>query len=371
MSLAELKYLLLREYMRHLGKRRPKCKLKPTQAKRIALWQFGGVGDMLLATPVIQALGRLYPEAKIHVWCSDPAFAVFLRRFPNIEAIHSFPVYEFDSRTLLHAGTREELYSLLTEMRAFLPEFLVNLHVPALLDWWAVEWWLISRLPDCFCLGFDPRFIREETIYDASLNASARDHTHYPVLYQHLLQKAAVVADVQTRFPLADEELLSAKNILLQQNLAAEQQAVCMHIGARRLKVEGKMWPLDNFALLAEKLLDQGYVPLLTGVESEKELADALCSRVPECRNLAGKTSLGEMAALISLSSGFIGHDSGPFHVAASVGCPCVVICGRPDAEPEYLNYEKPDIAVLTADSPESISVDDVLLQAVRRFRHG
>jgi len=144
-----------------------------------------------------------------------------------------------------------------------------------------------------------------------------------------------------------------------------------MHIGARRLKVEGKMWPLESFAGLAAKLAAEAYVPLLIGVASEGEMAEVLCGKVSACRNLTGRTSLGEMAALISLADGFIGHDSGPFHVAAAVATPCVAISGRPDAEPEYLDYRRNDVAVLTADVPEAIVVDVVFDAATRIFAHG
>ncbi|HCS12832.1 MAG: hypothetical protein COS82_04500 [Zetaproteobacteria bacterium CG06_land_8_20_14_3_00_59_53] len=338
--------------------------------RSIALWQFGGVGDMLLATPVILALQKAYPEAQIHVWCSTPAFAGFLLRFPCVKKIHAFPVYGFDSRTLLDSGKRCELRALLAEMRGWSPDLLVNLHVPAMLDWWAVEWWLAARLPSCRTLGFDPRMMRDASVYDVSLNATARDGTHYPVLYRQLLQKAGVEADVQTIFPFTGQEKTSAAALLARQDLQAGQRPVCMHIGARRLQMEGKMWPLERFAELAMRLVEQGFIPLVTGVDSEREMAEALCSSVHACRNVAGCTGIGEMAALISLCDGFIGHDSGPFHIAAAVGTPCVAICGRPDAEPEYLNYNRKDVAVLTGVAPGAITVDAVFEQAMGVFLH-
>jgi len=76
------------------------------------------------------------------------------------------------------------------------------------------------------------------------------------------------------------------------------------------------------------------------------------------------------MAALISMSNGFIGHDSGPFHVAVAVNTPCVAICGRPDAESEYLNYNRETVVVLSASSPDLITVDAVFDSAMRVFGH-
>ena len=131
------------------------------------------------------------------------------------------------------------------------------------------------------------------------------------------------------------------------------------------------MWPQERFVAMAEKLVAAGYLPLLVGVDSERAMAEAVCAQVSGCGNLVGLTSLGEMAALIAQSDGFIGHDSGPFHIAVAVHTPCVAICGRPDAEPEYLAYRRNDVAVLTADAPDEIGVDSVMEVAMRIFVRG
>ena len=370
--LSGLKLACIRAWMRHQASpaRTPE-KIAPVQGvQRIAIWQFGGVGDMLLATPVIRALEKTYPDAEIHIWCSDPPFAEFLNRFSQVKSIHAFPVYGFDSRTLMRGSVRQTLRRLGDAMATQKPDMLVNLHVPALLDWWATEWWMIRRISPTHSLGFDPRFMGGESMLDVSLNAAERDDIHYTALYGRLLDRAGIACEEHTEFPLSDAECEKAA-VLVEEFAPQAKKLVCMHIGARRLKVEGKMWPLEFFAGLATKLVAEGYVPLLIGVASEGEMAEVLCGKVSACRNLTGRTSLGEMAALISLADGFIGHDSGPFHVAVAVATPCVAISGRPDAEPEYLDYRRSDVAVLTADVPEAIAVDVVFDAALRVFAHG
>jgi heptosyltransferase-2 len=47
----------------------------------------------------------------------------------------------------------------------------------------------------------------------------------------------------------------------------------------------------------------------------------------------AGRTSIGEMAALLSLCNGFAGNDSGVMHVAAAIGIPTVGIFGSTDSK--------------------------------------
>lgn len=368
--LAGLKRLCLRAWMSAQASAGASSGPEPQGVRRIAVWQFGGVGDMLLATPVIRALARAHPEAEIHLWCSDPPFAEFLERFPAVTKIHRFPVYDFDARTLLHRPVREALCALRDAMRDARPDLVVNLHIPALLDWWAVEWWLVRRLRAPYSLGFDPRFIRQGSVYSASLNASVRDGLHYTVLYQGLLARAGLACDPHTEFPLTDADREAATALLAAAGRVSGNPLVCLHIGGRRLQVEGRMWPVARFAALARGLLARGMVPVVIGVEADRPLARELCETAPGCIDLTGATGIAEMAALIAMADGFIGHDSGPFHVAVAVGTPAVAICGRPDAEPEYLNYGMANVAVLMADSPEAIAEEAVMARAMALFGH-
>jgi len=124
------------------------------------------------------------------------------------------------------------------------------------------------------------------------------------------------------------------------------------------------MWETSSFIELAQAWVDDGIVPVLIGVESEQEAGKMLCQAVPQAINIIGKTSMGEMAAVIKQARLFVGHDSGPFHIAVAVNTPAVAICGRPNAEPEYIAYDKDDVVVLIGDAPEQITVDDVYQKA-------
>jgi len=361
--LAKIKQFFLRKGMQILAKQ-PHHKTLPTNIERIALWQFGGVGDMLLATPVIMALEKKFPKAKIYIWCSNPPFAQFLLQFHNVVSIQQLKVYDFDMRTIMKGNVRKTLRAIHNDMRKNQAELIVNLHVPALLDWWAIEWWLLHQLKPRYAWGIDPTFMKHTSIFNVSLNAKLRDNQHYTQLYQQLLEKAQVPCSLITYFPTTDKDRAMVHNILMQAGIQDKQRWACLHIGARRLKVENKMWPMTSFAALSHKLLKNSILPVLIGVESEKALGEELCHTEPHVINLIGKTNMGEMASIISAANVFIGHDSGPFHVAIAVNTPALAICGRPDAEAEYLKYDKGDVTVLTADTPQQIGVDEVMQHA-------
>jgi ADP-heptose:LPS heptosyltransferase len=334
--------------------------------RHVGLWQFGGVGDMLLATPVIDAIGRTYSDAKVHVWCSDPPFAEFLRRFANVESIHPFRVYEMDVRTLFISSVRDDLFRIRDDMLAMKLDLLINLHVPRMLDWWAVEWWMVKHSGATRTMGLNPPFMGQGSVYDVFLNASERGSIHYTELYRRLLEKAGIPASTRTRFPLTEVDHAKTRTLLENTSVNVMNPWVCLHAGGRRLKVEGKLWPAERFAALAQKLHTRGVTSVLIGVKSEEELAAEICRLVPGCVNLIGKTDLAQMAALISLSHLFVGQDSGPFHIAVAVGRPAIGLCGRSDAESEYLAYKDTSIVtVFVRSDPLLIEVDEVFAKAL------
>lgn len=78
-----------------------------------------------------------------------------------------------------------------------------------------------------------------------------------------------------------------------------------------------RRWPIENYIELAKKLLKhEGVHIIITGVESEKEPADALHDTLgsARCMNFAGKTSFFELIALYNIAHILITNDSGPVH---------------------------------------------------------
>jgi len=198
MMFAGIKTFILRRVMQKMAaKHQPK--ILPKDVKNIVVWQFGGVGDMLLTTPVLEALHKQYPQAAIHIWCSYPDFAVFLQSLPQVESVQIFKVYDFDVRTLSQSNVRHQLLNILAVMQNQRADILVNLHHPRQLDWWAVEWWIMSQLKPKFSMGFSPDALKS-TLLDAWLPSNVVTEQHYTTSYQQLLAKAGIHCDTSTFF---------------------------------------------------------------------------------------------------------------------------------------------------------------------------
>lgn len=88
-----------------------------------------------------------------------------------------------------------------------------------------------------------------------------------------------------------------------------------------------RTWPAERFAATAARLADLFGTIFWVGGPHEAEAARAAIGDLPN--NVAAcDLTLDKSAALIALSAGFLGNDSGALNVAASVGTPCVGLMG-------------------------------------------
>jgi len=81
-----------------------------------------------------------------------------------------------------------------------------------------------------------------------------------------------------------------------------------------------RAWPLDNYAELARRLLqDPNRVLVLMGAGVDKATTDLLAEKIQDerCVNLAGETTFEELMDLFSVSQALITNDSGPAHFAS------------------------------------------------------
>ena len=91
-----------------------------------------------------------------------------------------------------------------------------------------------------------------------------------------------------------------------------------------------KRWDVDRFASVVRYLQSQhGLQCVVTWAgEDERGMAQGIVHNDDECGFVAPKTSLREYAALCDYASFFIGCDTGPMHIAAAMGTPCIGLYG-------------------------------------------
>jgi 3-deoxy-D-manno-octulosonic-acid transferase/heptosyltransferase-1 len=95
-------------------------------------------------------------------------------------------------------------------------------------------------------------------------------------------------------------------------------------------KWKTKLWEPERFALLADRLQnDLSCDVIFTGSGHDRATIEGISRMMKkEPHNLAGRTSLKELAYLFTKSTVLVTTDTGPMHMAAAMGCPVVALFG-------------------------------------------
>jgi ADP-heptose:LPS heptosyltransferase len=87
-----------------------------------------------------------------------------------------------------------------------------------------------------------------------------------------------------------------------------------------------KRWPVEHYAALAVRLAADGLTPVVIGGAAEAPLGEAITRASPDAVDLTGRTSIAGLATLGAGASLVVGNDTGPLHLAASMGAPTLVL---------------------------------------------
>ncbi|HEY7802509.1 MAG TPA: glycosyltransferase family 9 protein, partial [Dehalococcoidia bacterium] len=103
-----------------------------------------------------------------------------------------------------------------------------------------------------------------------------------------------------------------------------ERAYVCIHAGARQPQ---RRWAPEQFAAVGDALASRGLAVVLTGTADERAIADDVERRMQaQALNLAGRTNLGSLAALLASSRLLVCNDTGVSHLADALRVPSVIV---------------------------------------------
>jgi heptosyltransferase-2 len=134
--------------------------------------------------------------------------------------------------------------------------------------------------------------------------------------------------DRQLFMPLKKESEIWAEEILNKNKISAGDTLVALHPGA---SCPSKRWPAERFTDVAKKLIkDYGYKILVIASGSDVKTAQAMIKQIDyPLIDLSGQTSLSQLTSILKRCKLFISNDSGPVHIASSIGTPVISIFGR------------------------------------------
>ncbi|MDD5005172.1 MAG: lipopolysaccharide heptosyltransferase II [Candidatus Omnitrophica bacterium] len=280
--------------------------------RRILIVEVNWIGDVLFSTAAIRALKNKYPQSYIgvllHKRCSEILAGnpyineiIILDEknehrglFGKLRLIRQLKSRQFDAVYLFHrsftralicflSGIKNRIGYYTTKRRFLLTE---NVHAPKEVIHRAVYYYyLVAR-----SIPSDPRFLRCD-------------------------------------FSVADQDITYVSSLLQKENTKDKTRLVVIHPVGNWLP---KRWPKENFAKLADVLVDKfGVGIIFSGASQEQNIInDILRLMKNKAINLCGKTTIKQLGALFIKADLVVSADSGPLHLAVALNRPVVALFG-------------------------------------------
>lgn len=276
------------------------------------------LGDAVLTTPALGALRAARPGMKVTL-AANPAVAELFRLHPGVDEIL---VYDKRGRHEGIVGLARMAHTL-RRGRFDAALLLQNAFDAALLAF-------MAGIPSRMGYARDGRRLLLTRPVPVTEEILSLHHAEY---YLRLLSELGLPRPESPALCLrvSEEEREATRTRLLNEGVRKGSPILGINPGATF--GSAKRWFPERFAAVADALAEEwGASVVLMGSIPEMPLAaeiEAAMGRRPV--NLAGRTTVRELMALLSLCSFLVTNDSGPMHIAAAFRVPQVAIFGPTD----------------------------------------
>ena len=299
--------------------------------QRVLIYRLGSLGDTVVALPAFHLIAQAFPDAERRLLTNypvadkaPPAAAIL----ENTGLVHGYFRY--------YAGTRSwrELIRLWSEIRRWRPDVLVYLGPARGIESTRrdVRFFHLCGIRRIVGAPLTPDMQRNRLSFDPELGYEAEEYEA-----ERLVRNLAELGPANLADPANwDLHLTPAEHARAAEALApaAGRPVIAVSLGT---KVQANDWQQENWLDLLSRLaaLCPGYALALTGAASERNSSEkaaqgwfqqATVGNTGPALNLCGQLTPRESAALFAAARVYIGHDSGPMHLAAAAGTTCVAI---------------------------------------------
>ena len=290
----------------------------------ILIVKLSAIGDVIHTLPSLAALRRLYPDAHI-TWVIEEDSSDIIEGHPCLDrVIISRRKKWLRSLKRLHdvRKTIDEMASFVATLRDRKYDLVVDFH--GLMKSSLVVLLSGGRRK----LGYDSMqelsglFLGEKIHEDMNKHAVDR----YLDLPRHL---GANVEKPEFAIHIGEENRNRVDNLLKESGISMEDSFVSVNPVAFW---DTKLWENDKFARLCDRITEELEMKIVfTGGHNRKTVEHIQSLMNSPSVDLAGRTTLRDLAYLYKLSDIIITTDSGPMHVSAAVGTPTVALFGPTD----------------------------------------
>lgn len=266
------------------------------------------IGDLVLSTPALRALKQAFPDSKLVVLASPSNYLLLLHN-PHVDKVL---VYDKKKRLGDKIGIIKQLrgYGFDLAIDPY-PDYELKTALIALLS------------------GSKKRVGYASYGREVFFNIEApkiKDNQHFVDLTLEILNLLGIGAKDRTpEIFLTDDEKRWARNWLREEELWGKL-IIGIHPGGY---YESQRWLPERFAELVDQLQkDKELGPIIFGGPGEEVLAKKISSMVSEEVLTYVEDDIRRFAVLLSCCSVFICNNSGPLHIAVSIGIPTISIMG-------------------------------------------
>jgi heptosyltransferase-1 len=312
----------------HMVQRCPTSRREAPQ--RILIVKFGALGDILMATPLLTALRRAYPEAYL-TWLVEDKNAQAIDANPFIDEIM---LWDSSQWSLMRSTRPRNWVKNRFGLRWLNGLARLNYHLKRRFDT------VITFHPEHWQFLLDAVAPKISVGVFQSSGEQKRDYiSRYTKAY------------TEKDFPLGQTDIYLLPTEVLGLPPATDKRMVmgyttedfnsvdCLlrthRVGPKFVVLAplttwpSKCWPEERWSSLGNALVEQGNQVVLIGTKGEAKAVERVAAGMQASSvMLAGALSFREVGALIARAELCISSDSGPMHVAAAVNTPYVSLFG-------------------------------------------
>jgi heptosyltransferase-3 len=295
-----------------------------SRVRKVLLIQLGDIGDVVWTEPTIRAFRDTFPSVEISVMARG-GFGELLvahpdvRRLFNVATVKGGILAEIAGQSALVGKLRRERFDVVFDLRAG--------------DRGAV----MARLTGAPC-RVSLYYAQDIPFWRNSLFTHIVDPPPLETLFLGAAEQTLRIvrefgADTADRAPRlrVSEEVRRRVSVILQE---AGLEGVGRWVSVNPFsRWSYKEWPHERWVPVLNGLWERHRLPaVLVGSPDERQKSALLASRLSgPAFNLAGQTTLAELAGVLSLAAFHAGVDSAAPHIAAAVGVPTITLYGPSD----------------------------------------
>ena len=291
--------------------------LNAGRVEKLLIRAVNWVGDAVMTTPAIGAVRESFPRAEITL-LANPLVSQLFSPHQWVDRVITF------DRNGAHKGIagRFRLAAQLRKQAFDAAIILPNSFESALIPW-------LAGIPVRLGKTGDGRgFMLTGSYHPDERMPVVHEVEYYLDLVRHFGISGEAHVPHLTVTPAEDQ---GAALRLAGQGITADDFVIGVNPGAAF--GSAKRWYPERFAEVAGRLAGAWNAKIIIfGGPGETDIADGIEQHLAgQCCNLAGKTNLRELMALIQRCNFLVTNDSGPMHIAAACGVPLVAIFGSTD----------------------------------------